>query len=314
MFVGIDVGGTNIGGAAGDREGRVLTERSVPTQAYEGPSAVIKRIAAFAQEVAGGTPQAIGIGLPGTLDRSSGVVRFLPNLPTNWRGVPVGEPLSQTLGCPVYLLNDARLATLGELDYGAGRGVGTFALLTLGTGIGGGVVIDGRLRLGPIGAAGEVGHQTILPDGPPCGCGNRGCLETLASGPALTGDGVRILRSGMAPKLFELTGGEASRVTPKELAQAARAGDSHVTAIIERAAGYLAIAIGNLINVLHPELVLLTGGVAEMDEVLLNPLRRQVIARVGMFPADGVIIKRSALAGRAGVLGGIALAVRGGAI
>ena len=135
------------------------------------------------------TPVAAGMGVPGLVDRDQGITLFLPNLPTQWRGVAVARMLGDCIGYPVYLLNDARIATLGEMSYGLGRNGGTMVFLSLGTGIGGGVVIDGKLRLGPLGAAGELGHQTILPDGPLCGCGNHGCLETLASGPAIGAEG-----------------------------------------------------------------------------------------------------------------------------
>jgi glucokinase len=269
-------------------------------------------VAALAREL---TPEveAIGMGLPGLVDRERGVSRFLPNMPTQWRDVPVAEILRSELGCPVYLLNDARLAAMGEFVYG-GREVQTMIFFTLGTGVGGGVIVDGKLRLGPLGAAGEVGHQTILPDGPLCGCGNRGCLETLASGPALSGEGVRLMRTGLAPRLHELVSGDAQRITPREMGIAAREGDKAVAAAIERVTAYLGIAIANLVNVLHPELVVLGGGVAALGETLLAPVRAEVLRRVGMFPADNVRIENSALGDRAGALGGIALAERAGQV
>jgi glucokinase len=175
-------------------------------------------------------------------------------------------------------------------------------------------VVEGKLRLGPWGAAGEVGHQTIIPDGLLCGCGNRGCLETVASAPALSGEGVRLMRSGLAPQLHCLVEGDASRVSPKEMAAAALAGDAAVMEAIERVAGYLGIAIANIVSLLHPDLVVLGGGMAQMGEVLLHPIRQHVVRRVGMFPADGVRIEQSALGDRAGVMGGLALAARGGQV
>ncbi len=312
MFAGLDIGGTNIAAAIGSAEGNVLAEASVPTQSHEGPQAVLARAAALIQTlIPNGSLQGVGVGLPGTIDRHGGIVRFLPNMPTNWRGVEAGAVLSRHLGTEILLLNDARLATLGELAFGHGREARDMVMLTLGTGIGGGVVLDGKLRLGPLGAAGEIGHQTIVPDGPLCGCGNRGCLESLASGPAFVGEGVRLMRAGMAPALFELAGGDAGRVTPKLMSEAS---DDSIAVLIERMAGYLAIAIANVINVVHPELVVLGGGVAALDHRLLDPLRRDVARRVGMFPADGVIIKRSMLGDRAGVFGGIALAAQRGIV
>jgi glucokinase len=203
------------------------------------------------------------------------------------------------------------MATLGEFTYGRGMTVNTMVFLTVGTGIGGGVVIDRKLRLGPLGAAGELGHQTIQSDGLRCGCGNRGCLETLASGPALVGEGVRLLLSGLAPVLYELTGGNVAAVTPKEMGDAARAGDANVSEAIARAAGYLGIGVANAVTALHPDMVVLGGSVSALGDLLLDPIRAVVRERVRMFPVDDVVIERSILEDKAGLLGGIALAVAG---
>ncbi len=315
LYASIDLGGTKIAGALADDTGHIVAEQTIPTESHLGPAAVLERIAGLVQALAGDAgqqPAALGLGVPGLVDLPTGTVKFLPNLPTNWRDVPARARLEPQLGCPVYLLNDARLATLGELTFGRGRGAQTMAFFTLGTGIGGGVVIDGRLRLGPLGAAGELGHQTILPDGPPCGCGNRGCLETLASGPALTAEGVRLLLSGQTTRLHQLVGGDPARVSPREMAQAAAEGDDAVRRALVEAAEYLAIGIGNVVSTIHPELVVLGGSVAEIGPLLFDTLRERVPRRVGMFPAHDVRIEPAALGNRAGLLGGIALAAQGG--
>jgi glucokinase len=216
-------------------------------------------------------------------------------------------------GCPVYLLNDVRLATLGELVFGHGRAAKTMAFFALGTGIGGGIVVDGKLRLGPLGAAGELGHQTILPDGPLCGCGNRGCLEALASGPAIAAEGIRLLLSGQAPKLAEIARSIAPRqVSPKEMAEAAAAGDAAVGDALRRAAGLIGIGVANVVTTLHPDLVVLGGGVAEIGDVLFDTVRKTLRQRVRMFPVEGVRVEPSMLGDKAGMWGGIALAMKGG--
>jgi glucokinase len=248
------------------------------------------------------------MGVPGLVDVGTGVTQFLPNLPTQWRGVPAGETLSAKLGCPVFLLNDARMAAFGEFTFGRGKSAESMIFLTIGTGIGGGIVIDGKLRLGALGAAGELGHQTILRDGPLCGCGNRGCLEAMASGPALVGEGIRLLQSGLAPLLFEMVSGNAAAVTPKEMGAAARAGDTAVRAAIDRTADWLGIGIANMVTALHPEIVVLGGSVAALDDLLLVPVRATVAERVHMFPVHDLCIERSLLGDKAGLLGGIALA------
>lgn len=235
LVAGVDLGGTTASLALADLDGSIVNENKIATESYEGPQRVLERIAegilALGQE-AGQKPAAIGIGLPGLVDMDAGTSKFMPNLPTNWVNVEVSEILSSLVGCPVELINDARAATLGELRFGHGREADSLALFTLGTGIGGGIAIDGKLRLGPIGAAGEFGHLAVIPYGPLCGCGNRGCLETLISGPALTGEAVRLMRSGRAPKLNDLVDGDISLVTPKTMAEAANAGDEVLKATI----------------------------------------------------------------------------------
>ncbi len=315
IYASVDLGGTNIKCVLATDEGVILGAKSVPTQSHEGPQRVIERmgdlVCGLATEL-GCRPQALGMAAPGLVDRAEGVTKFFPNFPTQWREVPVRDLLAPRVGCPVYLLNDVRTATLGELTFGHGRNAKTMAFFALGTGIGGGVAIDGRLRLGPLGAAGELGHQTILTDGPRCGCGNRGCLETLAAGPAIAAEGIRLMQSGLAPKLHELVEGDAGRVTTKAMAAAAQAGDKNVADAIVRAAQYLGIGVANVVVVIHPDLVVLGGGVAQIGDLLFDTVRKTVHDRVGMFPTDGVTILPSALGESAGALGGIALAMKGG--
>jgi len=315
VYAGVDLGGTNVECALARSDGLILASGKIPTHSHEGPRAVLERIAALVHSLGseiGTAPQALGLGVPGLADLKAGSTRFLPNLPTNWRDVPVSETLSAATGCPVYLLNDVRMATLGELVFGHGRSFRTMAFFALGTGIGGGIAIDGRLRLGPLGAAGELGHQTILPDGPRCGCGNYGCLEALASGPAITAEGVRLLLSGQAPALHKRVRGDASSVTPAEMAAAAGEGDFAVREAIIRAGRCLGIAAANVITILHPELIAFGGGVTAIGSLLFDTVRSTVQERVRMLPVDNIRIEPSLLGDRAGILGGIALAMRGG--
>jgi glucokinase len=315
IYASVDLGGTNIKCAFGDDTGKIICSDSIPTHSHQGPRVVLDRIAGLVNDLSkktGFPPAALGMGCPGLVDLKNGVTRFFPNLPTKWRDVPVREILSPQVGCPVYLLNDVRTATLGELTFGHGRTVGTMVFFALGTGIGGGVAIDGKLRLGSLGAAGELGHQIILPDGPRCGCGNRGCLETLASGPAIAAEGIRLMQTGLAPKLFELRQGDASQVTTKTMAEAAYAGDEQVREAIIRAAEYLGIGIVNVVVTLHPDLIVLGGGVALIGDLLFDTVRKTIRERIGMFPTNGVEVKPSLLEESAGTLGGIALAMKAG--
>ncbi|MFV1964873.1 MAG: ROK family protein [Pirellulaceae bacterium] len=313
LYAGVDLGGTTVTCALADAAGNMVHLKTIPTESHAGPPAVLQRIASLVLELAepsGSPPQAVGMGVPGLVDIHSGVTKFLPNLPTHWRDVEAGSILAERIGAPVRLLNDVRTATLGELTYGHGAQFNTMAFFSLGTGIGGGIAIDGKLRLGPLGAAGELGHQTIVPDGPLCGCGNRGCLETLASGPALIAEGIRLMKSGLAPHLHEIVEGDAGRVSPKEIGAAARQGDEAVSDAIRRAAGYLGIGVANIVTILHPELVVFGGGVAQMD-LLVETVQEVVRDRVRMIPVDDFRIERSMLGDRAGVLGAVALAAHG---
>lgn len=317
VYAGVDLGGTMLKAVLGNADGKILCENSIPTQSHLGPNGVLDRIATLVNELAAKAkqkPAALGIGVPGLVDLKAGVTKFLPNFPTQWREVKVRETLSPKIGCPVYLLNDVRTATLGELTYGHGRTANTMVFFALGTGIGGGVVVDGKLRLGPLGAAGELGHLTILPDGPRCGCGNRGCVEALASAPAIAAEGVRLMLSGQAPKLHEIAGGDAGKVTTKTMAEAAAKGDEKVAEAIVRAAEYLGIAIASVVTTLHPDLIVIGGGAAGIGDLLFDNVRRTVCERVKMFPGETVRIEPSLLGDKAGILGAIALAVKGGQV
>jgi glucokinase len=314
LFVGVDVGGTTIKCALSGEDGKIFREGSIPTESHEGPEAVLQRIGDYVNFIssdAGMRPAALGMGLPGLVDAQNGIARYLPNMTTHWQNVEVAKILSERVGCKVRLLNDVRMATYGELVYGHGRSASTMVFLAIGTGIGGGVVIDGKLRLGPLGAAGELGHQTIDPTGPLCGCGNHGCLETLASGTALAAEGIRLMLMGLAPALHDAVAGEAGRVTVEVMGEVADR-DEPVRQAIQHAASYVAIGVANVVTAIYPDLVVIGGGVAKLGELLLKPIREDVRARVGrLFPVDDIRIEESTLGSRAGVLGAIALAARG---
>jgi glucokinase len=309
LFAGVDLGGTKIAAALGTAGGDIAASGVIETKGAEGADSALKRTAVLLESLAeqcGTQPVAIGMGLPGLLDIAAGTALFLPNLPGHWANVPVAKILSAETGKPVYVLNDARMATMGEHTFGAGRASATLLMVTIGTGIGGGFVLGGKLVLGRLGEAGEIGHQTILPDGPQCTCGNRGCLEALASGTALAAEGLALVRQGSAPRLEELAG--EGPVTARLMATAAAAGDTQVGAAIERAAIYLGIGISNAITLTEVERVVLTGGVAALGELLLGPIRAEIPRRVRMFPSAHIEVSCSSLGENAGVLGGIAWA------
>jgi glucokinase len=300
-LLGIDVGGTNsklaVVEAAGDRPDppgdhpggapdppRLLATASLPT-GHDVPRQVIERLAAAAVRLLAdhGPVAAAGVGIPGLFDEASGRVVFLPNLPAPWTGHQLREPMADRLGVPTALINDARSFTLAESRMGAAAGCSTVICLTLGTGVGGGVVVDGRLRFGPHGRAGELGHQVIDPQGPRCGCGNRGCVEAFVAGAALA-----------------RLGGQAS---PEAVFRAAAAGDQRAVAAVQATVGRLAVGIANLVTVLWPERVVVGGGVAAAGEQLFGPLRAAVTAAAPLVDPASYEIVPAALGPVAGAIG-----------
>ncbi|GAB4356114.1 MAG: ROK family protein [Bryobacter sp.] len=313
LLAAIDLGGTNVALGFGTPEGELLHSASFPTEGNLGPEHVLQRIAWFVEDqlpaVLPNRAQiaAVGMGLPGRLDARRRSTEFLPNLATQWREVPVAEMLEARLRCPVFLLNDARLAALGELDFGHGRQFRDFLFVTLGTGIGGAVVLDGHLRLGPSGAAGELGHQSIDPNGPLCGCGARGCLEAMASASALTAEGLRLMRIGQAPHLASLLKGDLNLLSVELMAAAE---DAALEGAIAETGRRLGLGMANLVTALHPEGIVFSGGMAQLGDRLLGPARQEMLRRVRMFSAANVEMLPSALGAHAALLGGLALAAR----
>jgi len=309
-YIGVDLGGTTLTAAAVDMaSGDIRGRRQVPTLAIEGPEAVMARMAQLIEDVidATGLPReqigAVGIGVPGVLDMERGYTVFLCNMPTTWPQVPLQATIEDRVGLPCFIINDVRAFTLGEKTFGAGHGVETIVCMAIGTGIGGGIVVNGQLHLGISGTAGEVGHQVIDSYGPPCACGSRGCLETLASGAAIRAMALKAITQGVTTQITDIVGSDLNAVTPEVIAQAAREGDPVACDIYERAGFYLGIGVANLITVISPRMVIIGGGVAQAGELLLDPLRRTVIDRVRLTPMDQVQIVRAQLGTDAGLVG-----------
>jgi len=286
--LGIDLGATNLKWAVVARTGAdwsTVDRGQVPTAGAEGPGAVIGRLTAIGRERLGAWPGmgSVGIGVPGLYDPAAGTTRFLVNVPGAWADRPVAAPLTEALGLPCRLINDARAFGLAELRLGAGRGASSMVGLTLGTGVGGVIAIDGRVLQGHDGTAGEIGHQTIDPDGPLCGCGNRGCLEAFAKAD-------RIAAACGAP-----TAGEA--------VQAARRGDQRALGGLDEIGRYLGIGIANVITLISPDRVVIGGGLAAAGELLLSPIREELGRRVLTTSLDRVALVTAELGTWAGAIG-----------
>ncbi len=245
----------------------------------------------------------IGIGVPGMLDLEKGETLFLPNLPGNWPHVPLKNLIEKKTGLPVALINDVRSITNGEWRFGAGRGLDTIAVFAIGTGIGGGLVINGRLHLGMGGTSGELGHSIIDFNGPQCSCGNKGCLEAHASGPAIAALGMKAVAQGMTTTISDLCEHDLNRITPELIARAADQGDVVAKDIYEKAGYYIGIAATNICIAVGPQRIVIGGGVSQAGELLLDPIRRSLRSHIFVMPVEQVEVVQSQLGNNAGVIG-----------
>jgi len=309
-YIGCDLGGTNLrAGVVDPDSGQVSHLLSAPTLAREGHDAVIARMGALIEKTIAASGLAkteiggIGIGVPGVLDLDRGLTLFLPNLAGTWPDVPLRDRIAGYTGLPVALLNDARSITFGEWRFGAGRGVDTMACFAVGTGIGGGFVINGQLHLGIGGTGGELGHLTIDFNGPLCGCGNRGCLEAYASGPAIAAMGVKAVIQGLTTIIGELVDYDLNKITPETIAQAAARGDEIAQSILQEAGFYIGIAAANVCASIGPRKIVIAGGVSRIGQPLLEPIRRTIRARVTVMPVEQVEVLQAQLGDDAGVIG-----------
>ncbi len=228
-----------------------------------------------------------------------------PNLP-GWHNIPLKAEIEKSTGVRTFVINDATAAALGEHRFGAGRGVNNLIYLTVSTGIGGGIIIDGKLYSGVSGSAGELGHMTIDLNGPRCACGNIGCLEMLASGKAIAREAQRLIAQGAKTAMIELAEGDARYVTAITVATAAQKGDAVALSVVNKAAANLGVGLVNFVNIFNPEMIIVGGGVGKMGELLLKPARKVVSERAFQFPASVVRIVSSELGDNSGVFGAVA--------
>ena len=294
VIVGLDIGGTKMTAGAVDTTGRIAGLTTAPTDAARGPADGLGRIVALiAQAVAGDAAlSGIGIGCTGPLDTERGIVRNPYTLPT-WDGMELVAPLQERFGVPVALLNDCDAAALGEAWLGAGRGLMRIAYVTVGTGIGAGIVIGGRLLEAPGGLAGEIGHATIDVNGPACYCGSTGCLEQLAAGPAIE----RAVRAAGGPDwdALQQRAGAGHLVTAEVIADAARAGLPLARAAIEQAARALGAGLANLAVTVAPERIVVGGGLSRAWDLIGPIVQATFERRTGLIAELGVQIVRSEL-------------------
>lgn len=302
-FIGIDVGGTMIKGALFDSRGKLIKKDSVATQAnkeerfFENIVSLIHLLQKGKGHVA-----ALGIGLPGVLDKERETLIESPNLP-NLHNVQIKKRLTTALDIPVFFENDANIAALGELWTGAGKGLTNFLLCTLGTGIGSGLILNGNLWTGEEGKAGEFGHMIVNPDGARCACGKRGCLEAHSSGTAITRMAKEALKSNRPSSLLNLYKGKPETLTPKIIYNEAKKGDALCLEIYMEAARYLAIGISSVNNLLDLHYFIVGGGVSKAFDIFENFLLQEIRKRVFTVSKDKIRILVSKLGNDAGIFG-----------
>ncbi|MGC8862130.1 MAG: ROK family protein [Armatimonadota bacterium] len=309
-ILGFDIGGTKSIVGVADESGRVLAMRRLETRGALGANQALERMKAAAREAleeAGVTVDLIGIGCGGPLDRASGTLHTVPNLP-GWEGVCLTREFGDEFGVQAFLENDANAAAMGEHLFGAGRGVDDFVFLIVGTGIGGGIIANGRIYRGYGDNAGEIGHHKIALDGPPCPCGDRGCLESFASGTSIA----RIACERLPNQPHTIIRGWISSpedVTAEMVARGAREGDEFCLAVWTECMRNLGIGVANIVNILNPKLVILGGGVTKAGDMLFEPVRRVAMERAMPALAAGVEIVPAANGELMGLMGAFAVAI-----
>ncbi len=309
LALGIDLGGTDCKFGIVDDTGRVVRREKFPTGADRGPAAVIADIAANARAVMGGdSVAAVGMGVPGPMSSRLGVVFEAPNLP-GWVDIPVRDLLGGHLGMPVVLHNDANAAAYGEFWAGAGRGVENMVLFTLGTGVGGGVILGGELYTGPDDTAAELGHMSIRFDGQECNCGSFGCVEAYASATAVRKAVTAAVAAGRKTTIrFPDPPGQLGA---RQVAEAAMAGDALALEVYKSVGYALGVATANIINIFNPDMVVFGGAMAGAGELIFPSLRRVAMERSFAKPFDRVVIRSAELGPDAGIIGAAGLALKG---
>ncbi len=304
--IGVDVGGTNVKVALVDKTGSIVYSDTVPTRAEMGYEYTISNIIKAIQDLMKESKvlkeaiEGIGFGFPGQIDCDNGIVRLAPNIP-GWVNIPIAEIVSKEFGIPVKVDNDVRCAALAELNYGAGKGAKNMICITVGTGIGSGIIMNGKLVRGASNAAGELGHIKLqMEGGPICGCGDTGCLEAFASGPAIVALAEEYIKGGKSTKYRELANPD---ITPYIVAEAAKQGDVVAKKIFEIVGGYIGIGLASVVNLLNPEKVVIGGGVADAGDLLFNPIKKTLSERTMPIQGAAVEIVHAELGNTAGVIG-----------
>ncbi|MBI4765674.1 MAG: ROK family protein [Deltaproteobacteria bacterium] len=312
-ILGIDLGGTRIKTGLVDPQGNILLSKNFLTSAELGRQKALKRIVKIIKKLVkiytqfGSKPNLIGIGAPGVIDRAQGIIKHSPNLP-DWNEVPLAQLIAEEAGIPTFMDKDANVVTYGEKWIGAGQDFQNFVCLTLGTGVGSGLFLNGRPWFGNQGSGPEFGHVTIEPRGEPCGCGNRGCLETLASASHLVKRAQKGLDKKIPTLLGELLNHKTKPLTAKVVYEAARRGDPFCISLFADLGRYLGIALANMVHTLLLEGVILGGGLSKASTIFLPYLEKEFNKRLTMADSKLISIRISSLGEKSGILGAARMA------
>jgi len=316
-ILAIDLGGSKIITAIISHKGEMIAREYCSTPADEGPESVINRILSAVdhllslRNISLSQLNSISIAAAGVIDMEKGIITASPSLP-GWYDIPLRGIVEEKYKVKTFLINDANAAILGEHRFGAGKGANNLIYITVSTGIGGGIIIDGRLYFGSSGGAGEIGHTTVDVNGPRCNCGNIGCLEVLASGTAVAREAIRRTSHGEKSSLTEMVEGKTGNITAEKVSLAAQDGDPLALEVISKAASYLGAGMVNLVNIFNPEIIIIGGGMAKIGDLLLDPIRQVVKERAFRLPAQAVRIVPAQLGDDAGVFGAAIFAFQQG--
>lgn len=310
--IGFDLGGTNMGASLVSLEGKVLYQNDCPTLAHEKSENVISRIKNLIHDCFNKAKDmdlnvlSIGMGSPGVIDTINGVIRTCPNIP-DWNNIEIVKILTDEFKVPSAIDNDVRVTAMGEYLFGAGKGYKNILCIAIGTGIGGGLILDGKLMRGPTFSMGEIGHITLQKDGSLCGCGNYGCMEALGSSLAIIREAKKSLEKGETPILKAMLD-EGKELNVYQICKASEKGDSRCSEIMKEAGEWIGIGLSGVVNLINPEIIIIGGGVSLAGDIIFNPIRQEIKKRALKIPADFVKVVPALLGDSAGMVGASALA------
>ena len=313
-LVGVDIGGTKLAAVVADTDGQILNKVRQPTESHKGFEYAIKLIfdmidqLLHVEQFTRSQVSSIGISCGGPLDTQTGIVYSPPNLP-DWDAIPLADIVETEFKIRPVIENDANAGALAEWRFGAGRDYNHVVFMTMSTGIGAGIVVDGRILHGASDCAGEVGHQVLIPYGPVCGCGNRGCLEAICSGPAIAKRAQEKIRKNPHTKILDLVDGNIEAIRSEEVLEAAKSADPLALDLVKEISFYMGWGIANLVNIINPEIVLIGTIAVAAGDLLLDPIRRTVLEMSMQRPGGIVKIMPAQLGQQIGDLAAISLVV-----